>query len=67
MGCLKAVFVTSTFLVLAGCSGGFMQKEPVRVISAPQATTYCYRSLANVDCYEHPVPEDERTLLIPKK
>ncbi len=65
MGYQRAVLVALAFFSVAGCSGGFMEKEPVRVISAPQAATYCYRSLANVDCYEHPVPEDERTLLIP--
>ena len=65
MGYLRAGFVVSAFILVLGCSGGFMKKEPVRVITTPQTTTYCYRSLANVDCYEQPVPEDERTLLIP--
>ncbi|MEH6631162.1 MAG: hypothetical protein V7776_10055 [Halopseudomonas aestusnigri] len=65
MGYHKVVLGASAFFIVVGCSGGFMEKEPVRVISAPQTATYCYRSLANVDCYEHPVPEDERTLLIP--
>ncbi|MFD2206002.1 hypothetical protein [Kiloniella antarctica] len=65
MGYLRAGFVVAVFVLVFGCSGVFVEKEPVRVISAPQTTTYCYRSLANVDCYEQPVPGDERTLLIP--
>lgn len=36
---------------LAGCGGG----EPAHAL-------YCYRTLANVDCYSQPVPQDANRL-----
>jgi hypothetical protein len=61
----QLVLMLAMIFVLSSCSRNAFQKEEVVVVSEPTPTTYCYRSLANVDCYEEPVPEDERTLLVP--
>ncbi len=61
----KFIVLSASMIAVAGCSGSIYQKEEVTVVSVPKPATYCYRSLANVDCYEEPVPEKERTLLIP--
>ncbi|WP_157230921.1 hypothetical protein [Kiloniella laminariae] len=50
-------------LGLAGCSTQRTAPEEITIIYAAEPAAYCYRSLANVDCYEQPVPEKERTLL----
>ena len=39
---------------LTGCGGD---------ASATPQTAYCYRTLANVDCYTEPVPQDSRRLV----
>ena len=39
---------------LTGCGGD---------TSAMPQTAYCYRTLANVDCYTEPVPQDSRRLV----
>ncbi|WP_085909243.1 hypothetical protein [Kiloniella majae] len=64
-GIFQSALILAIVLVLNGCSQNAFQKEEVVVVSEPTPTTYCYRSLANVDCYEEPVPEEERTLLVP--
>ncbi len=61
----QLVLMLAMIFVLSSCSRNAFQKEEVVVVSEPTPTTYCYRSLANVDCYEEPVPEEERTLLVP--
>ncbi len=61
----QLVLMLAMIFVLSSCSRNAFQKEEVVVVSEPKPTTYCYRSLANVDCYEEPVPEEERTLLVP--
>ncbi|KLN61576.1 hypothetical protein WH96_04265 [Kiloniella spongiae] len=62
---ILSCLIGTAFIVSGGCSKNTYQKEEVVVVSEPRPATYCYRSLANVDCYEEPVPEDERTLLVP--
>ncbi|WP_120497220.1 hypothetical protein [Kiloniella sp. EL199] len=64
-GIFPSALMLAGIIVLGGCAQNAFQKEEVVVVSKPTPTTYCYRSLANVDCYEEPVPEDERTLLVP--
>ncbi|KKJ78204.1 hypothetical protein WH95_02375 [Kiloniella litopenaei] len=65
MRIVQSFFTLLVIVTLSGCGQNVFQKEEVVVVSKPQPTTYCYRSLANVDCYEQPVPEEERTLLVP--
>ena len=62
---VKSIFISVVVVTLSGCGQNAFQEKEVVVVSTPQPTTYCYRSLANVDCYEQPVPEQERTLLVP--
>ena len=61
----RSLFLAGCMVTVVGCSQNMFQKEEVIIVSVPKPATYCYRSLANVDCYEEPVPERERTLLIP--
>ncbi|MCZ4279634.1 hypothetical protein O4H49_02515 [Kiloniella laminariae] len=59
----RPLVLGGVLLGLAACSTQKADPEEITIIYASEPAAYCYRSLANVDCYEQPVPEKERTLL----
>lgn len=54
-------YSAAALLALAGLLGGCGDKPPP-MVAAPDDPVYCYRNLAEVNCYKVPYHRDERRL-----